>query len=102
MAPSSTGSAHTPFSGYKTVRPEFSKIENVTKTGKGKNIFSEAKRKFLDQNSSRSKTKQIRKEGKLFFGKAKQNFLTRIPQDQERNESEGKKFFFLAKRNNFF
>jgi hypothetical protein len=76
------------------VRPEFSKIEKVTKTGKGKNIFSEAKRKFLEQNSSRSKTKRIRKEGKNFFGKVKQNFLPRIPQDRERNESEGKKIIF--------
>ncbi len=76
------------------VRAEFSKIENVTKTGKGKTIFSEAKRKFLDQNSSRSKTKRIRKEGKLCFGKAKRNFLTRIPQDRERNESEGKQIIF--------
>jgi hypothetical protein len=56
------------------------------KTGKGKNIFSEAQQKFLDQNFSRSKTKRIRKEGKLLFCKAKQNFLTRIPQDRERNK----------------
>jgi hypothetical protein len=83
------------------VRPEFSKIKNITKTGKGKNIFSEAKQKFLDENSSRSKTKRIRKEGKFFFGKAKQNFLTRIPQDRERNESEGKKLFF-PKAKQFF
>jgi hypothetical protein len=76
------------------VRPEFSKIENVTKTGKGKNIFSEAKQKFLDQNSSRSKTKRIRKEENFFFCKAKQNFLNRIPQDRERNKSEGKKIIY--------
>jgi hypothetical protein len=83
------------------VRPEFSKIEKVTKTGKGKNISSEAKRKFLDQNSSRSKTKQIRKEGKLFFGKAKQNFFTRIPQDRECTNQKGKKLFF-SKAKQFF
>jgi hypothetical protein len=84
------------------IRPEFSKIENITKTGKGKNIFSKVKRKFLDQNSSRSKTKRIRKEEKLFFCKAKQIFLTRIPQDRERKESEGKTIIFEQSKTIFF
>jgi hypothetical protein len=64
------------------------------KTGKGKNSFSETKRKFLDKNSSRSKTKRIRTEGIFFFAKRNKIFLNRIPQDRERNESEGKKIIY--------
>jgi hypothetical protein len=35
-----------------------------------------------------------KKEGKLVFGKVNRIFLTRIPQDRERNESEEKQIFF--------
>jgi hypothetical protein len=81
------------------VRPEFPKIENKTKTGKGENIFSEAKRKFLDQNSSRSKTKRISKEGKLFFAKRNEIFLPELPKIENVTNQKGKQILFIqAKR----
>jgi hypothetical protein len=59
------------------VRPEFFKIENITKTGKGKNIFSKAKRKFLDQNSSvlKIENETNQKRGKTFFLKSETKFF---------------------------
>jgi hypothetical protein len=57
------------------VRPEFYKIENVAKIGKGKKIFSKAKRKFFRPELLKIEDETNQKRGKTFFLQSETKFF---------------------------